>query len=200
MSFTTRELTPELWPQLEQLFGTNGACGGCWCQSWRIEKGEHWSEVKGPPAKARLRKGVRNRTVRGILAFDKKIPIGWCTFGPRDSFPRLNRARTLRCDDSFRVWSLPCFFVPRAYRGRGVAAAMLLHALRIMREQSIKIAEGYPTKPDKNGRYIAEFSWTGTRSMFKNAGFTVAGNPHGSKQRVRKQLSQGKRKPSAFNI
>ena len=71
---------------------------------------------------------------------------------------------------------------------------MLSHALRIMKKRKIEIAEGYPTKPGKNGRYIAEFSWTGTQSMFKNEGFTVAGNPHGSKQRVRKVFSQKKQK------
>lgn len=189
MRFTTKELTPELWPLLEHLFGSNGACGGCWCQAWRIEKGEHWSDIKGMKAKARLRKGVRNGTVHGILAFDKKTPVGWCTFGPRDSFSRLNRAPTLQCSDSSHVWSLPCFFVPRAYRGKGVASALLSHALRAMKKRRVEIAEGYPTKPDKNGFYIASFSWTGTRSMFKNAGFTVAGNPDGSKQRVRKILS-----------
>lgn len=26
-----KELTPELWPALEKLFGKNGACAGCWC-------------------------------------------------------------------------------------------------------------------------------------------------------------------------
>ena len=190
MPIITKEITPALWPQLEQLFGSNGACGGCWCQAWRIEKGEQWQDVKGIKAKTRLRKGVRNGTTYGILAFDKKIPAGWCTFGPRDSFPRINRAPTLKCDDSSRVWSLPCFFVPRAYRGKGIATAMLSHALKVMTKQGVEVAEGYPTKPDKNGLYIAAFSWTGTRSMFANAGFTVAGNPDGSKQRVRKFLNK----------
>jgi GNAT superfamily N-acetyltransferase len=190
MPFTTKELTPELWPHLKQLFGSDGACGGCWCQAWRIEKGEHWSEVKGAKARTRMRNGVQNGTVHGFLAFDKKTPIGWCTFGPRDSFPRLNRAPTLRCSDSSRVWSLPCFFVPRAYRGQGVASALLSQALRAMEKRGVEIAEAYPTKPDKNGLYIAAFSWTGTRPMFKNAGFTVVGNPDGSKQRVRKILGK----------
>jgi len=149
--------------------------------------------VKGPKAKARLRSGVRKGTIHGVIAFDRGAPVGWCTFGPRDSFPRLNRARTLQCDDSYRVWSLPCFFVRRSHRGQGVASALLKHALKIMKHQNIEIAEGYPTKPGKNGRYITEFSWTGTRSMFRNAGFTVAGNRGGSKQRVRRVLGKGKK-------
>ncbi|MGA7159604.1 MAG: GNAT family N-acetyltransferase [Bacteroidota bacterium] len=192
MPITTKEITPKLWPQLEQLFGSNGACGGCWCQAWRIEKGEHWLDVKGIKAKTRLRKGVYNGTTYGILAFDNEIPAGWCTFGPRNSFSRINRAPTLKCDDASRVWSLPCFFVPRVYRGKGIATAMLSHALKVITRQGVEIAEGYPTKPDKNGLYIAAFSWTGTRSLFANAGFIVAGNPDGSKQRVRKFLQKDK--------
>ncbi len=190
MRLSTMELAPSLWPQVEKLFGKTGACGGCWCQAWRIEKGENWNEVKGAVAKERLRKGILNGTTRGIVAFDGETPIGWCTFGERDSFPRLNRARTLKCDDSSRVWSIPCFFVARGYRRKGVAGAMLGHALEVMKESGVEIAEGYPSKPGKTGQYIAAFSWTGTISLFEKAGFETAGNAEGSKRRVRKRLNQ----------
>ena len=36
MKLTTRPLTPDLWPAFEDLFGENGAVGGCWCLYWRI--------------------------------------------------------------------------------------------------------------------------------------------------------------------
>ena len=189
MHISTIELSPGLWPQVETLFGKTGACGGCWCQAWRIEKGEDWKKVKGAVAKARLRIGILNGTTQGIVAFDGETPIGWCTFGPRDSFPRLNRARSLQCTDSSRVWSLPCFFVLRSYRGKGVSKAMLKHALEAMREKGVQIAEGYPSKPNKDGQYIAAFSWTGTISLFEKAGFKMVGNAEGSKRRVRKQLN-----------
>ena len=188
MHITTKELVPSLWPDVEQLFGSNGACGGCWCQAWRIEKGERWDDVKGAVAKRRLRKGIRDRTTMGVVAFDGKTPIGWCTFGPRDIFPRLNRARTLRCDDALLVWSIPCFFVIRGYRERGVASMMLKHAIAIMKKKRATTIEGYPSKPGTDGRYIAAFSWTGTFALFDRAGFVVAGNADGSKRRVRKQL------------
>ncbi len=188
MGIETKELAPALWPDLEALFGRNGACGGCWCQAWRIAKDERWEDVKGTKAKARLRKGVADESVRGVLAFAAGRPVGWCTFGPRASFPRLERARSLRCDDAARVWSVPCFFVARGWRGKGVATALLDHALRAMRRLGATTVEGYPSKPDAQGRYIAAFSWTGTQSLFRKAGFAVAGNAEGSKQRVRRTL------------
>ena len=36
MKLAIRPLTPDLWPALEDLFGVNGAVGGCWCMYWRI--------------------------------------------------------------------------------------------------------------------------------------------------------------------
>jgi GNAT superfamily N-acetyltransferase len=139
-------------------------------------------------AKERLHRGVESGTAFGVLAFDGKTPIGWCTYGARDSFPRLNRARSLRCDDSSLVWSVPCFFVLRDYRRQGVAKALLDHALGAMTERGVEIVEGYPAAPSKDGSYIAAFSWTGTMGLFEKAGFVLAGNAEGSKRRMRKTL------------
>ncbi len=188
LDVTTVEVCPASWPVVETLFGANGACGGCWCQAWRIEEGERWTDVKGATAKERLRRGILDGSTRGILAFAGQAPVGWCTFGPRESFPRLNRARSLRCDDADKVWSVPCFYVRRDARGKGVARALLDHALRAMRERGVTTVEGYPAAPNRDGSYIAAFSWTGTLSLFEKAGFVVVGNPDGSKRRVRKDL------------
>jgi GNAT superfamily N-acetyltransferase len=191
MAITTRDLAPELWPAVEALFGPRGACGGCWCQAWRLEPGEKWATIKGATAKERLRTGVLSGTVLGALAFDGAKPVGWCTYGPRRSFPRLELARTLRCDDAERVWSLPCFFVARGYRAKGVATALLAHAVDAMAQRGVEVVEGYPAKPNAAGRYVDTFAWTGTRSLFAKAGFVVVGNPDGSKQRVRRALTTG---------
>jgi GNAT superfamily N-acetyltransferase len=188
MTLRTEDLRPGLWPQVEVLFGGNGACGGCWCQAWRIEKGERWDDVKGAEAKERLRRGIESGTTFGVLAFDGEAPIGWCTYGPRTSFPRLERARTLRCEDAADVWSIPCFFVLRTHRRQGVAGVLLDRALRAMGERGATIAEGYPSAPNKDGSYIAAFSWTGTMPLFERAGFVLAGNADGSKRRMRKPL------------
>jgi len=124
------DLTPELWPALEALFGSNGACGGCWCMSWRVEEGERWDDLKGPRAKRRMKALVLAGEAHGVLAFDGDEPVGWCAYGPRRDFARLDRAPSLACDDADDVWSLPCFFVRRGWRGEGVATALLGGALR----------------------------------------------------------------------
>jgi GNAT superfamily N-acetyltransferase len=187
MKIETKDLTPALWPDVEKLFGANGACGGCWCQAWRIEKGEKWEKTTGAVAKRRLRDGISASDVRGVLAYETGEPVGWCTFGPRPTFPRLNRAPSLACDDAERVWSLPCFFVKSGHRGRGVAGALLRRACDAMKRAGAATVEGYPVKETKDGKPLpGAFAWTGTRSLFRAAGFRPAG-PDGFKQRFRRK-------------
>src|SRR5262245_58680451 len=107
MDVELSELTPSRWHELERLFGPNGACAGCWCMWWRIEEGERWRDVKGAPAKRRMRRLVQSGKAQGLLAFAGGDPVGWLAYGRRTEFPRLNRAPSLKCDDADQVWSLP---------------------------------------------------------------------------------------------
>src|SRR4051812_4044539 len=93
-----RELTPDRWDDLVALFGANGACGGCWCLWWRIEKGDRWAAVKGATARRRMRAMVKGGRALGALAYVDGVPVGWVSYGPRKEYPRLDRAPSLRCD------------------------------------------------------------------------------------------------------
>ena len=184
-----RDLNPERWDDLVKLFGTKGACGGCWCMWWRIERGERWAEVKGASARRRMKSLVQSGRALGALAYVDGEPVGWVSYGPRKDYPRLDRAPSFRCDDAERVWSVPCFFIKAGHRGQGVASALLEHAVRRIHALGGKIAEGYPVKRAKDGKPLpGAFAWTGTRPMFDAQGFEVVGNRDGGKQRVRLEL------------
>jgi hypothetical protein len=71
------------------------------------QEGEKWENIKGAVAKERLRQGIEAGLIMGILAYADGSPLGWCTIGPRSSYPRLNRAPTLRCDDADQFWAIP---------------------------------------------------------------------------------------------
>jgi hypothetical protein len=77
MKLTTRPLTPDLWPALEDLFGENGAVGGCWCMYWRI--GSAIRKNSGAENKAVFREIVERGPAPGLLAFDGNIAAGWCS-------------------------------------------------------------------------------------------------------------------------
>jgi GNAT superfamily N-acetyltransferase len=189
MNVETKDLTPQLWPDLERLFGSNGACGGCWCMAWRTERGERWADIKGAEAKRRMRALVRKDAAHGVLAYVDGEPVGWCAYGRRAEYAKLDRAQSLACNDAERVWSLPCFFIKRGWRGKGIATALLGAALELLRKRGAEIAEGYPVKPARDGAPTpAAFAWTGTRRLFDACGFEGVGNPDGGKQRVRRRL------------
>jgi len=190
----TRELTPESWPAFEKLFGANGACAGCWCMFWRLEEGERFDDVKGAEAKRRMKALVRNGEAQGLLAFVDGKPVGWLALGPRREFKKLDRAPSLHCDDADEVWSLPCFFVHKDWRGQGVATALLKAALPVLKARGAKVVEGYPVKPPVGpAKLAASFAYTGTVPLFLKQGFEVVAERPKGKQRVRKQL-QGSRR------
>ena len=130
---------------------------------------------------------VASNRARGAIAFAGKEPVGWVAFGPRRDFPRLDRARTLACDDADQVWSLPCFFIKPGWRDRGVAAALLAHALKVLGKTGVAVAEGYPVNLKPGQRLPNAFAWTGTRSLFAAAGFELAGPGSTSKVRMRRK-------------
>jgi GNAT superfamily N-acetyltransferase len=192
MPLTTRVFSPSLWPDLERLFGANGACGGCWCIYWRQELGTKWEAMKGEPNRRRLRALAKRGDLHGVLAFEGDEPVGWCAFGPRRDFVKLDRAPSFRCDDAGRVWSIPCFYVPARHRGKGVGTALLRAAVSELRKRRAPIVEAYPVRP--SGKPIpGAFAWTGTLPMFEKAGFGIAGNRKGGKVRVR-LLDRGARR------
>jgi len=154
---------------------------------WRLKKGERWVDMQGAPAKRRMRQLVAAGKAQGAIAFAGEEPVGWIAYGPRQDFPRLERARTLACDDAQHVWSLPCFFIKAGWRDRGVASALLAHALGSLRRKGAKIAEGYPVNLKPGQRLANAFAWTGTRSLFADAGFELAGPATTSKLRMRRR-------------
>jgi GNAT superfamily N-acetyltransferase len=154
---------------------------------WRLDKGERWDDLKGAPAKQRMKALVGAGKARGAIAFVGKEPVGWIAYGPRQDFPRLQRARTLACEDSGDVWALPCFFIKAGWRDQGVAGALLAHALKALRRRGAKVAEGYPVNLKPGQRLPNAFAWTGTRSLFRDAGFELAGPATTSKLRMRRK-------------
>ena len=163
-------LTREKWADVEKLFGQRGACGGCWCMSWRLARSD-FVRQRGEMNKKALKDLVDSGQVPGILAYSEGQPIGWCAVAPREAFPRLERSRILSRVDDKPVWSIVCFFVAKAFRGKGLSVRLLGAAVDYVREQGGKIVEGYPVEPKKDWRPPDPFVYTGLASAFRRAGF-----------------------------
>jgi GNAT superfamily N-acetyltransferase len=174
-----RPLAPDDWPILLRLFGDKGACGGCWCMLWRLERGgKLWEEVKGAKNRNALKRLIEQGRVHAMLALSESEPVGWCSFGPRASFPRIGRSRVLRRASPEGTWSIICFFIPAPWRWQGVATLLLRAATERAFALGASEIEGYPVKPkDSPARVPAAFASTGVPALFREAGYEELERP-----------------------
>ncbi len=168
-----RPITPDDWDLVETLFGTKGACAGCWCMFWRSPfGGKAWEARKGATNRKDFRKLIKAGDVHGVLAFEGERVVGWCSIGPREDFPHLERSRVLQTDWKPGTWSVTCFFIPAGERGKGIATALLGAAVMLAKKRGAREIEGYPIRVRPDGKKIAAaFAWTGVPSLFEKGGF-----------------------------
>jgi len=164
-------VTSDQWQDFRTLFGTRGACGGCWCMYWRLSHSVY-QEQKGDKNRNAMSEIIHNGTVPGIIGYIDEKPVGWCSVAPRDDFPRLERSRILKKIDDNSVWSIVCLFVDKSFRNRGISVEMLKAAVAYVKDKDGKIVEGYPVEPKTGKDTIPPvFAYTGIASAFIKAGF-----------------------------
>ena len=167
MKLEIRPLTPDLWPDLEDLFGEKGACNGCWCMYCRI--GSAYRKQPADKNKAAFRAIVKRGPPPGLLAFDGDRAVGWCQVTPRDELPALDRSWRLKRVDDLPVWALSCFYVRIGYRRKGVTKALISAALKVAKRAKAPALEAYPFDADVS----PSASSTGFATTFARAGFKV---------------------------
>jgi GNAT superfamily N-acetyltransferase len=167
-AITVVPVTPGSWSDIEKLFGERGACGGCWCMTFRRSRKE-FDANKGEGNRKALRKIVKSGAPVGVLAYSGDTPIGWCAVAPKSEFVVLLNSRLFSGLQGSQVWSVNCFFIPKEYRGQGVGLALLKGAINFAREHGAEVLEGYPHEPKQ--KLPAPFVWTGLATVFRKAGF-----------------------------
>lgn len=180
-------LIPERWHKLERLFGKHGAAGGCWCMWWRQTRAE-FNRQRGEPNRIAFRTIVEPGIVPGLLAYSDGEPVGWCAVEPRESYPALDRSRTLARVDCEPVWSIPCFYVARHFRGRGLMPELLAAAINWAGRHGAPIVEAYPIEP-KNNLNNSTF-YTGVVPVFRRAGFVEVCRRSKRRPIMRKTIDQ----------
>lgn len=169
-----RPLSFALWPALEELFGPQGACYGCWCTYFRL-----------PPARRRVgtretnRAHLMNRVEAGpppgLIAFDDDVPVGWMQIGPRADVPEWNNPRRVSAPlDGEAVadpanWAISCFFVRSKARGRGLSHRLVAAGIRFARENGARVLDACPIDEAKQSKSVGLF--VGSTRVFEAAGF-----------------------------
>jgi GNAT superfamily N-acetyltransferase len=174
-AITFHPLTPDRWPDLEALFGERGACGGCWCMTWRLTRTD-FDANKGEKNKRAFKNLVQKRPP-GILAYDDADAVGWCAIAPREDYLRPRNTSN---------WSITCLFVKKGYRRQRLSTALIEAASQWAKSQGATIIEAYPTEP---GQDLPDpFIFTGVISSFTRAGFKEVKRPSKTRAIMRRKV------------
>ncbi|WP_322419210.1 GNAT family N-acetyltransferase [Mesorhizobium huakuii] len=158
------EVTLATRHNFETLFEQPGAPKYCWCMAWRHSGREH---IQNDEKKRQMMALIDAGTPVGILAEIDGRTIAWCSVAPRETYRRLSKQQD---DSETGVWSIVCFYVPRALRGGGLASAMLDAAIDHAFAKGARIIEAYPV-----AEASPSYRFMGFRDMFASRGFHEAG-------------------------
>jgi GNAT superfamily N-acetyltransferase len=182
-------LTKNNWNKFVELFGTKGACGNCWCMSFRLNKIDFDEGKVHDGNKNAMKNLVWNNQPTGLLGFFEDIPIAWCAFAPREDFLKLGKSRVHKRIDNKTVWSVPCTFIAKDFRRQGVSVALLKALIKYAEETGIKIIEAYPTIPTQE-RLPDAFAWIGLYKSFERAGFEIVDRTSKNRPMVRYYITK----------
>ena len=125
---------------------------------------------KGAGNKKAMQAIVDSGEIPGLIAYNVKEPVGWCSIAPREKFSTLSKSRILKPIDDKPAWAIVCFFITKAFRNQGISVKLIEAAIDFVKKSGGKIVEGYPIEP-KKGKIPDIFAFTGLAAAFKNAGF-----------------------------
>ncbi len=181
MEFTFKELDPSTWRDFEKLFEKHGTPSSCWCMYYQREQSREREMKELGLTEKDMREGHNRRRKKelvaqgrshGILVYAGDEPVGWCAYGPREEFPRVDRGRNYRKlnlpEERKKLWRIVCMVVDNGHRRKGVAGAALKAALTSIRNQGGGVVEAYPVVSKKGG---SQSLWFGTVGMFEREGF-----------------------------
>jgi GNAT superfamily N-acetyltransferase len=193
MRTDVRPVSADRWEELAALFGPSGAFSNCWCTWWRQTSSEFSVGVAehGAGNRSLMHEIVEAGAEPGLLAYRDGRPVGWVSVAPRTQYGRVLRSRRIGpppeevADEA--VWSVGCFWIPRAERGKGVATDLLKGAIEHATKRGASRLEAYPVDTS-GGRHPAANLFTGTLAMFTREGFREVDRPRGGQLVVRMGL------------
>jgi GNAT superfamily N-acetyltransferase len=193
MNIEIKPLTPELVPDYldffdHRAFSDASPNGPCYCTSPSMTTSdeaqmisEFSDDVKGTLRRYAVRL-LAEEKIRGYLAFDNHVAIGWCNAGDRDAYVSWIPESALQ-NSVGKTLSVVCFAIAPEYRGMGIAYAMLERILDDAKAEGYTAVEGYARKLEE--RQFTDYN--GPIHLFKKAGFAEIAQP-GELVIMRKEL------------
>lgn len=187
-----RPVASSRWDDVAAVFGRRGRDPAwCWCRRFLDPP----PEQTGLPRESRDNRATLRAEITaaevppGLLAYLAGEPVGWTRVAPRDGLAgvRSNRALARILDRDPDAWWVTCFAVSPRARGMGVGTALLRAAVDFAFAHGARSIEGHPVDPNalQSTRASPSAVFTGTLSMFIEAGFTEIGRTYPSRPVMR---------------
>ena len=163
-------LDESTWPAFAKLVEANGGIfGGCWCIAFHLDPAGPKGQCK--PYRDTKERLVREGRAQAALVFDGEEALGWCQFGRTVELPNVKNRKNYEAGlDELPDWRLPCFFVGKGYRKRGIAKIALRGALEEIARLGGGTVEAYPYDVEAV-KTSSSFLHGGTVRMFLAEGF-----------------------------
>jgi GNAT superfamily N-acetyltransferase len=181
---TFEPVTKANWDKFVALFGNRGACANCWCMFSRLKQAEFKAGKVNDVNKNRMKELIWKDKPVGVIAIYEDKPIAWCAFAPREDYLKLENSRVHKRIDDKPVWSIPCFFIDKNFRRKGISVALLKGVIEYAGKIKIEIIEAYPTIPTVE-KLPDSFVWIGLYKSFEQAGFEIVDHKSKSRPMVR---------------
>lgn len=195
MHIEIKALTPELEEAYFDFFDNRAFSDGspyypCYCNAFNMSAVEireglyerakqYGGDTKG--WKRALRESavrmVREGKIRGYLAFDKGISIGWCNANDRMNYCRVGEfdlgnvpedEAASDCQRMGQIKSIVCFEISPEYRGKGIATQLLERVCADAEKEGYDFVEVYPVEQTQR----SELAFTGPVHLYEKADFT----------------------------
>lgn len=196
MNITVKPLTPGLSDDYFDFFEnrafTDNAPYRCYCQMYQMTKaqvkaafdsaaGADPGQISKNIAAQQLKAGI----LRGYLAFVDGIAIGWCNANDKANFPIVPcTGESFYAPPEKLEKAVVCFEIAPAYRGKGVATALLRQVLIDAKAEGYLAVEAFPLM--RSERY--EWDSPGPLRLYEKAGFSKVSEKDG-RIVMRKELS-----------
>jgi len=195
MDITIKPLTPELAADYFDFFEnrafTDESPYRCYCQVYQMTKEQYQATyddaVKnpGPASRAEAERQIINGTLRGYLAYADGMAVGWCNANDRANYPVEPYYDDVyfHAPAEVKEKAVVCFEIAPAYRGNGIATALLHRVVADAEAEGYLGVVGFPIV--RAERY--EWDCQGPIRLYEKAGFTKVAE-EGSTVVMRKEL------------
>ena len=155
-------------------FADNPDWAGCYCHCFHVPPPLSWDDFDATMNRRAMTARIESSEMEGYLACSGDTVVGWMNAQPyaklRHACARMRIPQPELPVALHDAAAIVCFVVAARYRRRGVARALLEHALVDFAARGVAVVDAFPSAAVAADAAAAEH-FHGTLSMFKAAGF-----------------------------